>query len=105
MLFTGHLRLMHGLRCILPAEHLAGADVSDGTSPVQQTRKRQQRSTSYARKKRDLLNFGVRLLTGEAINVFGGAFYATTNQHELDYSKNSAPIAQPERGPCQPLFA
>jgi hypothetical protein len=38
---------------------------------VQQTRKRQKRSASYARKKRNLLNFVVPLLTRETINVFG----------------------------------
>src|SRR5437870_8564332 len=56
------------ITCLVPPR----AETLDGTSPVQQTRKSQQRSASYARKKRNLLNFEVRLLTGEAINVLGG---------------------------------
>src|SRR5438445_167243 len=56
------------ITCLVPPR----AETLDGTLPVQQTRKRQQRSASYARKKRDLLNFAVPLLTLGAINVFGG---------------------------------
>jgi len=44
------------------------ADASDETSPVQQTRKSQQRATSYARRKRGLLNSGVQVLTKAAID-------------------------------------
>ena len=57
------------ITCLAPPR----AETSDGTSPLQQTRKSQQRSASYARKKRDLLNFDVPLLTRETINGLAAA--------------------------------
>src|SRR5205809_2753733 len=64
---SGRLTL---ITCLVPPR----AETLDGTSPVQQTRKSQQRSASYARKKRNLLNSGVSVLTWETINGFGHSF-------------------------------